>query len=149
MKRMIDFLLFLVGIRRKKKSSQSFKPLVTVLIPAYNEEETIGDTILSVQSQSYPIKEIIVIDDSNKEKLSREAFRKILEKTIPIIKKFLWEKAQMEENVFLCWGTALCCWIPWCIRSAIRKPPIFPNTEEDRKNIEIITRSYSLVTVKK
>ena len=68
MKRMIDFLLFLVGIRRKKKSSQSFKPLVTVLIPAYNEEETIGDTILSVQSQSYPIKEIIVIDDCSSDR---------------------------------------------------------------------------------
>ena len=68
MKRMIDFLLFLVGIRRKEKPSQSFKPSVSVLIPAYNEEETIGDTILSVQAQSYPIKEIIVIDDCSSDR---------------------------------------------------------------------------------
>lgn len=36
---------------------------VTVLIPAFNEAKSIGLTILSVQRQTFPVKEIIVIDD--------------------------------------------------------------------------------------
>jgi len=36
---------------------------VTVLVPAYNEETTLGDTIRSLQAQTFPPQEIIVIDD--------------------------------------------------------------------------------------
>lgn len=36
---------------------------VTVLIPAYNEAESVGDTIKSLQAQTIPPAEIIVIDD--------------------------------------------------------------------------------------
>ncbi|MFC1709820.1 glycosyltransferase [Candidatus Omnitrophota bacterium] len=36
---------------------------LTVLVPAYNEAESIGDTIVSLQQQTFPIHEIIVIDD--------------------------------------------------------------------------------------
>lgn len=68
MKKLIDFCLFLIGIRREKKVFKNFKPSVSVLIPAYNEEETISDTILSVKSQTYPINEIIVIDDCSNDK---------------------------------------------------------------------------------
>jgi len=43
-----------------------YLPPVSVLIAAYNEETTIGDTIQSVLSQHYPGKlEIIVIDDGS------------------------------------------------------------------------------------
>jgi cellulose synthase/poly-beta-1,6-N-acetylglucosamine synthase-like glycosyltransferase len=39
------------------------RPGVTVLVPAYNEAESIGDTIESLLLQSVPATEIIVIDD--------------------------------------------------------------------------------------
>ncbi len=39
------------------------KPKVTVLIPAYNEAPSIGETIRSLQCQTFPIHEIVVIDD--------------------------------------------------------------------------------------
>lgn len=39
------------------------RPGVTVLVPAYNEAETVGDTIRSLLAQSVPAAEIIVIDD--------------------------------------------------------------------------------------
>lgn len=68
MEKLIDFFLFLIGVRRKKKISVDFQPSVTVLIPAYDEEETIKDTILSVQSQSYQVDEIIVVDDCSRDK---------------------------------------------------------------------------------
>lgn len=36
---------------------------LSVLIPAYNEAESIGDTIRSLRGQTFPVYEIIVIDD--------------------------------------------------------------------------------------
>jgi biofilm PGA synthesis N-glycosyltransferase PgaC len=40
-------------------------PGVTVIVPAYNEADTIGDTIVSLQNQTTPAAAIIVIDDGS------------------------------------------------------------------------------------
>lgn len=57
-------LLWLIGIKRYEKWIP--KLTVTILIPAYNEESYIKDTIQSVKNQTYPhIKDLIVIDDSS------------------------------------------------------------------------------------
>ena len=48
-----------------------YKPEITILIAAYNEEDAIGDTIKSIQNQNYPnINKIIVVDDGSKDKTS-------------------------------------------------------------------------------
>jgi glycosyltransferase involved in cell wall biosynthesis len=44
------------------------KPLVSILIPAYNAEPWIADTIKSARRQTWPRKEIIVVDDGSKDK---------------------------------------------------------------------------------
>ena len=41
------------------------KPLVSILIPAYNSEEWIADTIRSAIAQTWQRKEIIVVDDGS------------------------------------------------------------------------------------
>jgi glycosyltransferase involved in cell wall biosynthesis len=41
------------------------KPLVSILIPAYNAEPWIADTIRSALRQSWPLKEIIIVDDGS------------------------------------------------------------------------------------
>jgi glycosyltransferase involved in cell wall biosynthesis len=41
------------------------QPLVSILIPAYNAEQWIGDTIQSALAQTWPRKEIIVVDDGS------------------------------------------------------------------------------------
>jgi len=43
------------------------KPLVSILIPAYNVEKWIADTILSALSQTWKRKEIIVLDDGSRD----------------------------------------------------------------------------------
>jgi len=67
MERWKDYLIFLLGLKKEetKEKLEKFFPEVIVMIPAYNEEKTIKDTIISIKNQSYPIKEIIVIDDSS------------------------------------------------------------------------------------
>jgi len=41
------------------------KPLVSILIPAYNSEKWIGDTLRSAIAQTWASKEIIVVDDGS------------------------------------------------------------------------------------
>ena len=42
-------------------------PLVSILIPAYNAEAWIADTLKSIVGQTWPNKEIIVVDDGSKD----------------------------------------------------------------------------------
>jgi glycosyltransferase involved in cell wall biosynthesis len=41
------------------------KPLVSILIPAYNAERWVADTINSALAQTWPMKELIVVDDGS------------------------------------------------------------------------------------
>jgi O-antigen/teichoic acid export membrane protein/glycosyltransferase involved in cell wall biosynthesis len=43
-------------------------PLVSILIPAYNAQEWIADTIRSATAQTWPRKEIIVVDDGSSDR---------------------------------------------------------------------------------
>src|SRR5258708_1591981 len=51
------------------------KPLVSILIPAYNAEEWIADTLRSAVSQTWPRKEIIVVDDGSTDQTAATASR--------------------------------------------------------------------------
>ena len=43
------------------------KPLVSILIPAFNAQKWIADTIESAVRQTWPKKEIIVVDDGSRD----------------------------------------------------------------------------------
>src|SRR5436190_22863080 len=44
------------------------KPLVSILIPAYNAERWLAETIRSALSQTWPNKEIVVVDDGSRDR---------------------------------------------------------------------------------
>ena len=48
--------------------SADFLPLVTVVIPAYNAEKTLIETLESVSNQTYECLEILVVDDGSQDK---------------------------------------------------------------------------------
>lgn len=70
-----------------KKELKNF-PKVTIIIPAYNEEKTIGETIESVLNLDYPKSqiEIIVVNDGSKDK-TLEIAKKYEEKGVIVLSK--------------------------------------------------------------
>ena len=44
------------------------KPLVSILIPAYNAQEWIEDTIKSAIAQTWQHKQIVVVDDGSRDR---------------------------------------------------------------------------------
>ncbi|MCT2398390.1 glycosyltransferase family 2 protein [Novosphingobium mangrovi (ex Huang et al. 2023)] len=46
-------------------------PLISVVIPAYNAQDTIADTLRSVQAQTHDALEIIVVDDGSRDDTAR------------------------------------------------------------------------------
>jgi glycosyltransferase involved in cell wall biosynthesis len=55
------------GDERGSSIGVNHKPLVSILIPAYNAQEWISETIQSALAQSWSRKEIIVVDDGSKD----------------------------------------------------------------------------------
>ena len=59
-------------------------PLVSILIPAYNSERWLGDTIESALAQSWPRKEIIIVDDGSKDQTLHVA-KRLASKTVQVV----------------------------------------------------------------
>jgi glycosyltransferase involved in cell wall biosynthesis len=60
------------------------KPLVSILIPAYNAEASIGQTIRSAIAQTWPRKEIIVVDDGSSDRTAGVA-RQFASKELTVV----------------------------------------------------------------
>ncbi|RLI34817.1 hypothetical protein DRO55_06025 [Candidatus Bathyarchaeota archaeon] len=61
----IFLLLHGLYSRLTPRSEVDVKPMVSVIVPAHNEEEVIERTIKSLLKQDYPNREIIVVDDGS------------------------------------------------------------------------------------
>ncbi len=60
------------------------KPLVSILIPAHNAEQWIADTIRSAIAQTWPRKEVIVVDDGSTDRTA-EVARHFASKDLSVI----------------------------------------------------------------
>jgi len=60
------------------------KPLVSILVPAYNAEEWLGYTLQSAVAQTWPNKEIIVVDDGSRDRTA-EVARRFASKKVTVI----------------------------------------------------------------
>lgn len=61
-------VLFYSKIEKKPCLPLNETPMVSILVPCYNEEKTIGNTIERLQELNYPFYEIIAINDGSKDK---------------------------------------------------------------------------------
>lgn len=102
----ISSVLELYDSKRKKrflneisiKSHENYIP-ISILVPAYNEEETVVDCIKSLSYLDYPEYEIIVIDDGSKDNTSSvviEGFN--LKKIARPIRRVV--QCEKEESVY-------------------------------------------------
>jgi cellulose synthase/poly-beta-1,6-N-acetylglucosamine synthase-like glycosyltransferase/spore germination protein YaaH/peptidoglycan/xylan/chitin deacetylase (PgdA/CDA1 family) len=71
-------ILALIGRRREKRErfDDAFRPSVSVVIAAFNEEKVIVRTIDSVLANGYPGLEIILVDDGSKDDTAGEVRRR-------------------------------------------------------------------------
>jgi glycosyltransferase involved in cell wall biosynthesis len=60
------------------------KPLISILIPAYNAEGWIADSVRSAIAQTWPHKEIIVVDDGSKDRTAETA-RRFASKEVTVV----------------------------------------------------------------
>lgn len=62
-----------MGKSKRTKSGINRKPLVSIIIPAFNEEKVIGRLLHSIKLQSYENTETIVVDDGSSDNTVRIA----------------------------------------------------------------------------
>ena len=104
---MIIFLLLGVIFDKPKRNEIEYDLLddITILVAAYNEEESIYDTLKSISNQNYP-KQIIVkvIDNNSKDKTKNEIFRAIndFNKNNKITIEYLFEKTKGKFAALNC-----------------------------------------------
>ena len=72
-----------------KDEEHIVKPLVSILIPAYNAEEWIADTLRSAIAQTWEPKEIIVVDDGSSDQ------------TLAIVRRFESDQVKIVANEHL------------------------------------------------
>src|SRR6516165_8868413 len=60
------------------------QPLVSILVPAYNAEHWIADTLESAVGQTWPRKEIIVVDDGSTDGTG-EVARRFASKNVKVV----------------------------------------------------------------
>jgi len=72
----VTVLALIAKVReRRKKYDMSYRPSVSVVIAAYNEEKVIASTIRAVLANRYEPLEIIVVDDGSKDDTAGEVER--------------------------------------------------------------------------
>ena len=92
----IHQIIYLTKVRREK-----YAPLVSVIIPAYNEEKTIVACVSSVMKQTYLNRQVIIVNDGsddatknildsiNKKIYSSNSVKRLFEDSIPYKERFI------------------------------------------------------------
>ena len=60
------------------------KPLVSIIIPAFNMQDTVVETLRSAVAQSWPRKEIIVVDDGSSDATAERA-KQFASKSVKVV----------------------------------------------------------------
>jgi glycosyltransferase involved in cell wall biosynthesis len=78
--------------------------LVSILIPAYNAERWVADTIHSALGQTWPHKEIIVVDDGSTDQTAAIAGNFLKDGVVVIVQKNLGASAARNKAFSHCRG---------------------------------------------
>lgn len=84
------YILNVIKTKRKEEEKSDFRPKITVIVPTYNDAQTIKDKLLNLIEQSYPsaLMEILMIDSASNDgtvKLAKEFFSEHSELKVKLI----------------------------------------------------------------
>jgi biofilm PGA synthesis N-glycosyltransferase PgaC len=76
---------------RKEQERSGFRPRITVIVPTYNDAQTIHDKLVNLVEQSYPsdLMEILMIDSASKDE------------TVNIARKFFSEHPELRTKLIV------------------------------------------------
>ena len=139
---------------KKNKKQPTVYPFVSIIIPAYNEEDTVQSTIASVLNLDYPKNcyEIIVIDDGSTDSTSEKIDASIKNNSsVPVIFK---KQKNQGKAAALNWGLSkskgdffACLDADSVVESDILKKMLL-FYQEHEKNIVIVTPLMKIVKPK-
>jgi glycosyltransferase involved in cell wall biosynthesis len=90
--------------RRLHLAKKLMPPLVSILIPAYNAQEWIGDTIKSALAQTWARKEIVIVDDGSSDQTPAIARRFESAEVKVVVQKNQGASAARNQAFSLCQG---------------------------------------------
>lgn len=107
----IRVFLFLIGadiydikqILKSKKQTKRYRPFISIIIPAYNEQTGVIRTVQSAIANTYPRKEIIVVNDGSTDLTKKKLrnFQKRYPRSIKIINQTNSGKAAAINNAVM------------------------------------------------
>lgn len=127
-------------------------PLVSVLIPARNEEKAIGESVQSLLAQTYPSLEIIVIDDESTdqtaaivEELAKTDSRLKLLRGQPITPEWVGKCHALTQGVSLAKGT----WLLFTDADVIHAPESVSSAMTYAMNhrVDLLTLKFAKICV--
>ena len=77
----IGILALIEKLRSRVPEHPEFRPPVSVLIPAYNEETVIVGTVEAALASDYPSLEVVVVDDGSQDRTGGAAGRSLRQPT--------------------------------------------------------------------
>ena len=80
-------IIFKTSDEKKEENQLNFNKKISVIIPAYNEEAVIDKSIRSILNQTYPNKEIIVVDDGSTDRTYKIASKFTIYPNVKVLTK--------------------------------------------------------------
>ncbi len=80
------FSFYLVSLWRNDNREKNWRPLVSVIVPAYNEERNVKTAVASLLESGYPSLEVIVVDDGSSDR-TFEAASSVRDERVRVIRK--------------------------------------------------------------
>lgn len=89
MKQFFDFSLEPGKIKEKNRDYMEENPIISVIMPFYNDKKYIRQSVISVLNQTFPYYEILIIDDGSTDKESLKELEDVskLDKRIKVFHK--------------------------------------------------------------
>jgi glycosyltransferase involved in cell wall biosynthesis len=119
-------------------------PKISVIIPAYNHEKYIADTLTSILKQSMPDLEVIVVDDGSTDNTGK--IIDVFAQQDSRIKAFHKENGGVVSASNEAMRHATGEWLAWCGSDDIVPPNAYRNLLKNSNNVDVVIGEFCEIT---